>query len=77
MPVGIVERSRWHSSTRPLPATVNARLWRQGQKSDTVVIHHIITQETIDERMIKALHQKDISQSALIEAVKAELGVTK
>ena len=56
---------------------VNARLWRQGQKSDTVVIHHIITQETIDERMIKALHQKDISQSALIEAVKAELGVTK
>ena len=56
---------------------VNARLWRQGQKSDTVVIHHIITQGTIDERMMKALHQKDISQSALIEAVKAELGVTK
>ena len=56
---------------------VNARLWRQGQESDTVVIHHIITQGTIDERMMKALHQKDISQSALIEAVKAELGVTK
>lgn len=56
---------------------VNARLWRQGQKSYTVVIHHIITQGTIDERMMKALHQKDISQSALIEAVKAELGVTK
>ena len=32
----------------------NARLWRQGQK-DTVVIHHIITIGTIDERVMKAL----------------------
>ena len=28
----------------------NARLWRQGQKEQTAVIHHIITKNTIDER---------------------------
>lgn len=51
----------------------NARLWRQGQSAETVVITHIITKGTIDERIIKALKTKDISQSALIDAVKANL----
>lgn len=51
----------------------NARLWRQGQISDTVVIHHIITKDTIDEDIVKALKRKDKTQSALIEAVKANL----
>jgi len=51
----------------------NARLWRQGQK-ETVVIHHIITQGTIDEQIMKALKTKDKTQAALIEAVKANLG---
>lgn len=55
----------------------NARLWRQGQKSDTVVIHHIITESTIDERIMTALNKKEKAQSALIEAVKADLEVTK
>jgi SNF2 family DNA or RNA helicase len=50
----------------------NARLWRQGQKS-TVVIHHIITQDTIDEDVVSALGRKDKSQRALIEAVKARI----
>ena len=35
----------------------NARLWRQGQKS-TVVIHHIISKDTIDEDVMKALRLK-------------------
>ena len=48
----------------------NARLWRQGQK-DTVVIQHIVAKNTIDERIMKALSEKDSTQSALIEAVKA------
>ena len=52
----------------------NARLWRQGQKSETVVIQHIITENTIDEQIMKALERKDRTQSALIDAVKAELG---
>lgn len=51
----------------------NARLWRQGQVSNTVVIHHLIAQDTIDERVMKALKNKDHSQSALIDAVKANL----
>lgn len=51
----------------------NARLWRQGQSAETVVITHIITKGTIDEKIIKALKMKDTSQSALIDAVKANL----
>lgn len=53
----------------------NARLWRQGQKAQTVVIHHIITKDTIDERIVSALRRKDKTQSALIDAVKANLEV--
>ena len=52
----------------------NARLWRQGQ-TDTVVIHHIITQGTIDEQIMKALQSKDKTQAALIDAVKADLQI--
>jgi SNF2 family DNA or RNA helicase len=51
----------------------NARLWRQGQK-ETVVIHHIITEGTIDEQVMEALKRKDSTQSALIDVVKANLG---
>jgi len=55
----------------------NARLWRQGQSSETVVVQHIICKDTIDENIIKALQIKDQTQSALIDAVKANLEVTK
>lgn len=51
----------------------NARLWRQGQQSGTVVVQHIICKGSIDERVMKALAQKDSSQAALIDAVRAEL----
>lgn len=50
----------------------NARLWRQGQKN-TVTIHHIITANTVDEDVLKALESKDITQEKLIAAVKARL----
>ena len=51
----------------------NARLWRQGQKSATVVIHHIIAEDTIDELILKALHKKEKSQNALIDSVRVML----
>lgn len=51
----------------------NARLYRQGQK-DTVVIHHIVAEGTIDENVVAALSHKNKTQAALIEAVKANLG---
>lgn len=53
-----------------------ARLYRQGQCSDTVVIQHIVAKNTIDEQIMKALKKKDNTQSALIDAVKAEIGGT-
>ena len=53
----------------------NARLWRQGQSARTVVIQHIVTKGTIDERILKALQAKDKTQAALIEAVKADLNI--
>lgn len=53
----------------------NARLWRQGQKSETVVVQHIVAEGTIDERIMKALSEKDTTQSALIDAVKADLQI--
>ena len=52
----------------------NKRLHRQGQKS-TVVIHHIVADGTIDELVLAALHRKDQTQTALIDAVKAVLEV--
>lgn len=52
---------------------INARLWRQGQKS-TVVIHHIIAKDTIDEDVMKALRLKEKTQADLINAVKAQIG---
>lgn len=55
----------------------NARLYRQGQKDRCVVIEHIVTKGTIDEQIIKALEEKDKSQSRLIDAVKANLGKSK
>ena len=50
----------------------NARLWRQGQKN-TVVIHHIVAKDTIDEQVTAALKRKDRTQSALIDAVRVNL----
>ena len=50
----------------------NARLWRQGQ-NETVVTHHLIAKGTIDERVMKALNDKNNTQAALIDAVKATL----
>lgn len=51
----------------------NARLWRQGQTAGTVVMQHIITKGTIDERILKALSMKELTQNSLIDAVKANL----
>ena len=51
----------------------NARLWRQGQVSRTVVVEHIVCKGTIDERIMQALSKKEVTQSSLIDAVKAQL----
>ena len=55
----------------------NARLWRQGQKAETVVIHHIITRATVDEDVMQSLSEKDRSQAALMRAVRARVEARK
>lgn len=53
-----------------------ARLWRQGQTEQTVVVQHIVAKGTIDERILKVLEHKDGTQAALIDAVQADLKMT-
>ena len=55
----------------------NARLWRQGQQAETVVIHHIITRGTVDEDVMQSLSVKDRSQAALMRAVRARVEARK
>ena len=50
----------------------NARLLRQGQ-TDTVFIHHILTDETLDQRVMDALEKKDGVQESLLNALKGYL----
>lgn len=54
----------------------NARLHRQGQEK-SVRIYHIIAEGTIDEDVMQSLEQKDVTQKALIEALKAKIGGTR
>ena len=65
----------WFSLTWSLELyqQTNARLWRQGQK-ETVVIHHLVAKDTIDEDVMAALAKKDAGQAALLQAVKARVG---
>lgn len=64
----------WYSLTWSLELyqQTNARLYRQGQ-TQTVVVQHIITKGTIDEDVLKALKRKDKIQTALMNAVKAQI----
>lgn len=47
----------------------NARLYRQGQEKP-VIIHHLIASGTVDEEVMDALQHKDMSQAALLAALK-------
>ena len=51
----------------------NARLHRQGQERP-VIIHHLITEGTVDEQVLRALQAKDTSQAALLAALKERSG---
>jgi hypothetical protein len=47
----------------------NARLYRQGQQRP-VIIHHLITEGTVDEQVMRAIKAKDTTQAALLAALK-------
>lgn len=65
----------WHTVpwSLELYEQTNARLFRQGQ-TEPVSIIHIEAANTIDQQVIKSLETKNQTQSALIKAVKAQLG---
>lgn len=50
----------------------NARLHRQGQKQN-VIIYHLVAQKTVDEDVMRAIKNKDLSQEALLAALKARI----
>ena len=50
----------------------NFRLYRSGQPDNCVVIHHILAKGTLDERVLSSLQEKNASQSALLDAVRAD-----
>jgi len=55
----------------------NARLDRQGQ-IESVVVHHLVAKNTVDEDVMKALDNKEVNQSMLLEAIKARIkGIKK
>lgn len=51
----------------------NARLYRQGQKAESVIIIHIISKGTIDENVLDVIQGKATKQTALLNAVKAKV----
>lgn len=51
----------------------NARLYRQGQKN-AVIIHHLITENTCDERVLQSLQGKANVQEDLLQSLKAKYG---
>lgn len=51
---------------------MNGRLYRQGQKKP-VIIHHLLTKGTIDRHVLDSLKKKDLSQQALLAAVRRTL----
>lgn len=51
---------------------MNARIYRQGQ-TQPCVIHHLMTKQTVDERILKAIEKKDFSQKELMDAIQATI----
>ena len=47
-----------------------ARVYRQGQTSDKVFVYHIIAKDTLDEKVMRVLENKDRDQQSLLFALK-------
>ena len=50
----------------------NARLHRMGQ-GESVIVHHIVCEGTLDEKVLTALSRKDATQRGLLDALKGYL----
>jgi len=47
------------------------RIWRQGQRADTVIVHRLIAKETVDQRVLQVLNNKDSTQSNFLTLLKS------
>ena len=54
----------------------NARLHRQGQEQG-VIVHHLLCEGTVDEKVIAALQNKDATQRELLDALKGYMDEKK
>jgi SNF2 family DNA or RNA helicase len=61
----------WFSMTFNLEEFIqfNARVWRQGQPSPHVIVHHIAARGTIDSHVDEVVRAKDARQTALFDAL--------
>lgn len=53
----------------------NTRIFRQGQ-TEPVVIHHLLTTDTIDIKILSAIQKKNMSEKALLEAIEVTINET-
>ncbi len=53
----------------------NARLYRQGQSENSVIIHHLITEGSADEKVLNSLLNKKDVQDELLNSLKAKYEV--
>lgn len=56
----------WFGITWNLESYIQAvwRLYRQGQRSKTVMVYHLVAEGTLDERVVKVLNHKEQDQTA-------------
>lgn len=59
-----------------LHTQANARLYRQGQQFP-VMVHYILCENTLDERVYRVLQQKEAVQRSLLDALKGYVGEKK
>lgn len=53
----------------------NARLYRQGQSEDSVIICYLITEGSADEKVLNSLLNKKEVQDELLNSLKAKYNV--
>lgn len=49
----------------------NARVWRQGQEADRVVVHYLMAERTLDAKVLSAIQAKGAIQADLLKAVES------
>lgn len=51
---------------------MNARIYRKGQ-TEPVIIHHLLTDKTVDNKILAAINKKNLNEQALLDSVSATI----